>query len=224
MKKLLWLLLIIPVGLIWLVVLWNTIQSPISQKIISKLWLEWLIVEGNDYPNNNLCLVAWKILDDVEWGTCCEWLKAIHGVNVPLDECQNFETVWICAPCWNNICEQQYHENHCSCPQDCLKKEDPKNQTGWWNTVANIYQRYKSIWSDIEECTYNWEFVYSAWSNAYDAGNEIYDKNWIEIAKCYFNAWAVDEMCKKLENCIVIYRVKWNIWGQPFVDVYGLEK
>ena len=90
------------------------------------------------------------------------------------------------------------------------------------STVKTLYTIYKN--GEIDECQYNGQTVYAAGLNAYDAGTIVYDKEGNKIGECNY-AWGhVDSMCVHLQNCSTIYRCDHNIWGQPFVDKYGLTK
>lgn len=90
-------------------------------------------------------------------------------------------------------------------------------------TLQTLYSKYHN--GEIEECKYNGKIVYCGGLNAYDAGTEVYDKEGNLIGHCGF-LWGKteDAICKELKECEVIYRVKNNIWGLPFVDKYGLSK
>lgn len=56
---------------------------------------------------------------------CCGELKSIFGSELPNGECHcteknnNCGGAPICAPCGNNICEKEYSEDKCNCPEDC---------------------------------------------------------------------------------------------------------
>ncbi|MEN8139574.1 MAG: hypothetical protein ABFR62_14225 [Bacteroidota bacterium] len=100
-----------------------------------------------------------------------------------------------------------------------LKKLDVKEID---ETVLKLYTMFKN--GEISECKHNGKTVYSAGLNAYDAGGSIFDNEGEVIGSCNY-AWGnVDDICKELENCEVIYRVENNIWGLPAVDIYGLGK
>ena len=89
-------------------------------------------------------------------------------------------------------------------------------------TLKELYIVYEN--GEIEECKYKGKTVYCAGQNTYDAGAVVYDKDGKTIGSCSY-AWGnVDAICDKLTDCKVIYRVKNNIWGEPAVDKYGLEK
>ena len=90
------------------------------------------------------------------------------------------------------------------------------------NTVIELYKNYAD--GEISECRYNGQIFYSAGLNAHDAASYIYDKDGKEIASCNY-AWGnVDSLCMRLTDCEVIYRVRNNIWGEPAVDKYGLNR
>lgn len=75
----------------------------------------------------------------------------------------------------------------------------------------------------ISECQLNGQKVYQAGINAYDAGTIIYSYNGEILGVCNY-AWGnVDTICNELLDCNIIYCVKNNIWGQPAVDIYGLN-
>ncbi|MFM7643182.1 MAG: hypothetical protein ACKO5N_00155 [Sphingomonadales bacterium] len=43
------------------------------------------------------------------------------------------------------------------------------------------------------------------------------------ISECKLNGETVYEICAQLSGCKTIYCVENNIWGEPAVDVYGLN-
>ena len=91
----------------------------------------------------------------------------------------------------------------------------------YFTTLEKIYIQHK--WSEISECTYNGQMVYSVFDNRYDGGAVVYDDKGRAIAQCGW-AWSVPPwICGHLQNCNVIYRCHGFITGQPFVDVYGLS-
>ena len=105
--------------------------------------------------------------------------------------------------------------------KDYVKEEKgllPENR----DVVKKLYIRYKN--GMISKCTYNGQTVYCATLNAYDASSAIYDGKGNEIGRCNYAYNDVDSICRKLTDCEVIYRVKSNIWGDPAVDKYGLNK
>lgn len=89
-------------------------------------------------------------------------------------------------------------------------------------TVKQLFEAYKN--GEISECKYNGHTVYSAGLNAYDAGSDVYSKDGKQMGSCNFAWGIVDSICSQLTDCKVIYRVKDNIWDQPAVDEYGLDK
>ena len=75
----------------------------------------------------------------------------------------------------------------------------------------------------ISECQLNGETVYDVSLNAYDAGSTIYNTDGEVLGTCNY-AWGTpDSICAQLSGCKIIYCVEDNIWGEPAVDVYGLE-
>jgi len=56
---------------------------------------------------------------------CCGGLKSIFGSELPDGRCWCTEKdnfcggAPICAPCGNGICESEYKEDRCNCPEDC---------------------------------------------------------------------------------------------------------
>lgn len=82
--------------------------------------------------------------------------------------------------------------------------------------VEKLFELFKD--GEILSCDYNGQVVYKCAHNAYDVGNEIYDENAEKIGSCYWNSGKVDEMCRQLEGCKDVYRVKDNIWGRPAVN------
>ena len=95
------------------------------------------------------------------------------------------------------------------------KKEDNSN------ALEQIHKSYYN--GQISEGEYNGNVYYQAVMNVYDASEFIYNDNGDQVATCNY-AWGnVDELCSQLNNKIVIYRVKNNIWGLPEVDTYELN-
>jgi len=90
------------------------------------------------------------------------------------------------------------------------------------STLKKLYNIYKN--GSIDECQYNGQTVYGAALNAADASTIIYDNDGNKIGECNY-AWGhPDTICGQLQNCSTIYCCENNIWGQPFVDKYGLSK
>lgn len=98
------------------------------------------------------------------------------------------------------------------------KKDNFENK----KTLNKLYKTYKK--GEISECKLNGQTVYCAEQNAFDASNEVYDKDGKQVGTCNFAWGKVDYICSQLTDCVTIYRVKDNIWGQPAVDKYGLGK
>src|SRR5690625_2071687 len=98
------------------------------------------------------------------------------------------------------------------------KKDNFENK----QTIKELYKTYKN--GEISECKHDGQTVYSTGLNAYDAGGAVYNKNGKQIGTCNYAWGQPDPICGQLTECEVIYRVKDNIWGQPAVDKYGLEK
>ncbi len=95
-------------------------------------------------------------------------------------------------------------------------KKNPDN----WSTIKSLHKTYKN--GEISECTLDGEKVYHCALNAYDAGSSIYNAEGDLIGSCNY-AWGTpDSICSQLENCVVIYRIKDNIWGQSSIDKYDL--
>ena len=89
------------------------------------------------------------------------------------------------------------------------------------STVEKLYDSSVLVGS-IDECTYEGNKVYYLSINAFDAGSDFYDGQGNRIGICNY-AWAqVDPICGNVENCVTVYMVEDNIWGQPAVDKYGL--
>ena len=97
-----------------------------------------------------------------------------------------------------------------------------KNNIENKETLKKLYEEYKD--GEIDECKYKGETVYCAGINAYDAPSYIYDKEGNQIGCCNYGWGGVDDICRQLTNCEVIYRVKNSIWGGPAVDKYNLGK
>lgn len=89
-----------------------------------------------------------------------------------------------------------------------------------WTTLKKLYESYKD--GEINECKYNGETVYSAGLNAYDAGGQFYDVKGNTIGTCNFAMGEVDSICRKAQDCEVIYRCDKHITGLAAVDKYGL--
>lgn len=98
------------------------------------------------------------------------------------------------------------------------KKSNLENK----HTVKKLYKTYKN--GEISACKQNGQTVYKAGLSAYDAGEVIYNKDGKQIGSCNYAWGSVDPICTHLTDCEIIYRCKDNIWGQPAVDKYGLEK
>lgn len=86
--------------------------------------------------------------------------------------------------------------------------------------LNELYKIYKN--GSISQCQYDGELVYSAGYNAYDAGGSIYDQHGNQIGTCNYAWGPVDEICKELEGCEILYRVENHLTGRPAVDIYGL--
>jgi hypothetical protein len=95
-------------------------------------------------------------------------------------------------------------------------KKNPDN----WSTIKSLHKTYEN--GEMSECTLDGEKVYHCGLNAYDAGSSIYNAEGDLIGTCNY-AWGTpDSICGQLEDCVVIYRVKDNIWGRPSIDKYDL--
>ena len=64
--------------------------------------------------------------DDYFPGECCEGLDPVMGGYNP-DDCHEpfIGDIYTCSDCGNGVCETEYHENVCSCPEDCTGEEKP---------------------------------------------------------------------------------------------------
>ena len=51
---------------------------------------------------------------------CCNGLKPLYGWEY-MEECIAFQDtgLLICSPCGNSVCDTEYKENKCNCPDDC---------------------------------------------------------------------------------------------------------
>jgi hypothetical protein len=89
------------------------------------------------------------------------------------------------------------------------------------SALKEIYSKYGT--GEISECLHNGQRVYGASINAYDAGGVLFDKNANPIGSCNYAWGPVSPICKELQNCEVIYRVKDHISGRPPVNKYRLK-
>ncbi|MBT3816791.1 MAG: hypothetical protein HOE80_00510 [Candidatus Magasanikbacteria bacterium] len=58
---------------------------------------------------------------------CCEGLKGTTYSSLPDGTCvlpkdDMTSGAGVCIPCGNNICEKEFSENECNCPEDCATK------------------------------------------------------------------------------------------------------
>ena len=58
---------------------------------------------------------------------CCEGLKGATYSSLPDGTCvlpkdDMTSGAGVCIPCGNNICEKEFSENECNCPEDCATK------------------------------------------------------------------------------------------------------
>ena len=93
------------------------------------------------------------------------------------------------------------------------KKEKLDNK----KTLKVLYKTYED--GKISKCHHNGKTIYVGELNAYDAGSSVYDKDGHQIGSCNYAWGQIDPICHELQDCLVIYRVEDNIWGQSAVDI-----
>ncbi|MCK5416281.1 hypothetical protein KAI92_02540 [Candidatus Parcubacteria bacterium] len=80
-------------------------------------------IDNNNTADNRICITESGKAYYPPNEKCCGELKSIFGPDVSAIECKLIKKQGtgapICAPCGNNVCETQYGENKCSCPEDC---------------------------------------------------------------------------------------------------------
>lgn len=81
---------------------------------------------------------------------------------------------------------------------------------------ADLVMAYGS--GEVKMCRYRDQTVYQCGRNAPDAGTEIFDDTGKKIGGCYYSTDNVDQICRELTQCRVIYRAFPNIWGLPKVE------
>ncbi len=86
--------------------------------------------------------------------------------------------------------------------------------------LTELYNLYEN--GKISECEYKGETVYIAGINAYDAASKVYNSKGEVIGTCNYAFGQVDDICRQLKNCEVIYRCENHISGEPAVDNYGI--
>ena len=95
-----------------------------------------------------------------------------------------------------------------------------KEETVNLESLKSIYKSY--INGEIDQCKLNDAIVFCAGLNTWDAPAIIYNNNGKIIGLCNYAWGPVDEICKQLTDCEVIYRCEHHISGQPSVDKYNL--
>lgn len=105
-----------------------------------------------------------------------------------------------------------------SCKQKAQKTSEPDSM----EVVKKLFESYRE--GSISKCDYNGTPVYVCEQNAFDAGSVIYSETGEKLGECLPSTGMVPDICNQVFNCEPIWRVKGNIWGQPAVDVYGLDE
>jgi hypothetical protein len=93
----------------------NNLTTDISEKVTNETQAECANI--GEHPNNFDFTTGKKIIGGKQ---CCPGLKEIINSDCVDDIC-SFSSggPGICAPCGNDVCEQEY-ENSLNCPEDCL--------------------------------------------------------------------------------------------------------
>lgn len=88
--------------------------------------------------------------------------------------------------------------------------------------LKRLYSKFRN--GQISECKLQGKQVYTATYSALDAPVLIFDTTGVQIGTCNYAWGRYDAICRELENCDVIYRIKDNIWQMPAIDKYGLAR
>jgi hypothetical protein len=104
-----------------------------------------------------------------------------------------------------------------ACPAQKQVMESPQN-----SVLESIYSKVSG--GQIEICLLGNDSVYTASINAYDAPTDIYSYQGKVIGTCNYAFNLVDSICYNLQNCRTVYRGINHINGEPFIDLYNLEK
>jgi hypothetical protein len=94
-----------------------------------------------------------------------------------------------------------------------------QKETLHFSLLRNLSQQY----GKITECELNGQTVYKGQLNAQDAPEMVYNTNGALVCVCDWSWGNPEPICFDILKCKVIFCVKDNIWGQPEVDIYGLE-